>query len=137
MRWVKKIVAGLLLIWGMPISLMAIVNLVNPQTAAEDKEGALAALAIFGLPPIALGGWLVFNLRQNRQALLAQEEQELEQLFLQIIQDNKGVVTLVTFATQTNLSLEASKTYLDEKAIQLNGLYEVSEAGGIVYRFPL
>ncbi|MEM0979323.1 MAG: hypothetical protein AAGH78_03520 [Cyanobacteria bacterium P01_H01_bin.58] len=135
MKWFKKTVAGLLLLWGIPISVWAAVDSMNPQS--DNREGAVAALIIFGLPPTALGGWLVWTLRQDHKTMLERGDQALERIFLQLLQENRGVVNPILFATKTQLSLEASTKYLDEKALQLNGLYEATDQGGIEYRFPL
>jgi hypothetical protein len=137
MRWLKKILAGLLLLWGLPISVWAVVDSLNPETAKEDREGAIAALIIFGLPPVAMGGWLLSSLRQQNTVSQKQKQRALEQQFLQMLQENNGVINPIVFATKTQLSLDEAKTYLDEKAVQLNGLYEATASGGIEYHFPL
>lgn len=133
MKLVKKIVAGLLLLWGLPLSIWATIDTFNPNTPAEDKQGSVAALIIFGLPPVAIGGLLIHSLRQQHQ----KSDREIEQLFLTEIQANDGVVSPIVFATKADLSLEEAKTYLDAKAVQLNGLYEATDSGGILYRFPI
>ena len=137
MKLVKKIVAGLLLLWGLPLSIWATVEAFNPNIPAEDKEGAIPALIFFGLPPIAISGLLIHSLRQQHRAIEAKSDREIELLFLSEIQANDGVVNPIVFATKTDLSLDKAKAYLDEKAVQLNGLYEATETGGIIYRFPI
>ncbi len=137
MRLLKKTVVWLLLLWGIPVSIWATVDTLNPNLSAEDKEGALPALILLGLPPIAISGLLIHSLRQQHQASERKSDREIEQLFIAEIQANGGVVSPIIFATKTELSIEDAKTYLDEKAVQLNGLYEVTESGGITYRFPI
>ena len=135
MRLVKKFAAGVLLLVGIPLSLALIADIFDPET---DRTGdSVAALVLFGLPPIALSGLLIHSLRQQHQASEQKSDREIEQLFLTEIQTNDGVVSPIIFATKTDLSLEDTKTYLDAKAVQLNGLYEATDSGGIIYRFPL
>lgn len=135
MKWLQKTVAGLLLLWGLPLSIWAITDTLNPDTPAEDKEGAIAALVFFGLPPVAIGGFLIHHLRQTHHTTEENSDRALEKLFLQELQEQQGLINPIVFATKTNLTLEEAKTYLDEKAIQLNATYEATETGGVVYRF--
>lgn len=137
MKLLKKIVAGLLLLWGIPISIYAVVETFNPNVSQEDKEGAIAALIIFGLPPVAIGGLLLHSLQQQSKHETTKSERELEKIFLTELQENAGIINPIVFATKTSLSLDETKAYLDEKATQLNGLYEATETGGVVYRFPI
>ncbi|HEY9889284.1 MAG TPA: hypothetical protein V6D02_12845 [Candidatus Obscuribacterales bacterium] len=133
----KKVLAGLLLAWGVPISIGMVVAALWPETPREDREGAIAALVFFGLPPVVTGSWLLHSTRQDTRAALAKSEHALEQIFLAEIQANDGVVNPILFATKAGISLTETKAYLDQKAVQLNALYEVPETGGVVYRFPL
>lgn len=137
MRLLKKIVAGLLLLWGVPLSIWALTETFNPNVSAEDKEGAIPALIFFGLPPIVIGGLLIHSLQQQHKSSQEKSDREIELLFLQELQANDGVISPIIFATKTGLSLDATKIYLDEKAVQLNALYEATEQGGVIYRFPL
>ncbi|MEM1278764.1 MAG: hypothetical protein AAGG53_01810 [Cyanobacteria bacterium P01_H01_bin.152] len=135
MKLLKKIVAGLLLLWGLPLSIWATVYTLDPNNSSEDKEGSIAALIFFGLPPVAISGLLIHSLYQQHRDSEQKSDSELEQLFLTEIQTNDGVISPVFFALKAELSIEDAKAYLDKKAVQLNGLYEVSESGGVIYRF--
>ena len=137
MKWFKKAAVGLLLLWGVPLSIWAMVDTFNPNTPAEDKEGSIAALILFGLPPIAISGLLIHSLHREHHTTTQKSDRELEQLFLAELQANEGVINPIIFATKTQLSLDETKEYLDGKAVQLNGLYEATETGGIIYRFPI
>jgi hypothetical protein len=137
MRLLQKVSAGVCLLIGLPIIMMATVEGLNPNTSPEDRSGLMAALAFFGLPPTALGGWLIWNLRQQHERSLETLADQQEQRFLQLLQDHKGDLTVLQFATATQLSLEESKVYLDEKAQQLNASFDVLDNGAVVYRFPL
>jgi hypothetical protein len=137
MRWLKKIVAGFLLLWGLPISIWATLDTFNPETPTEDKEGAIAALCFFGLPPVAISGLLIHSLRQQHRLTTDKSDRALEQLFLSELQANNGVISPVMFATKANLTLEEAKAFLDDKAVQLNAFFEATDTGGIVYHFPV
>ena len=137
MRVLKKIAAGLLLLCGLPLTLALTVDLLNPDLSPEDKEGSVPAIVLFGLPPIAIAGWLIYSLRQQHESATNKSDREIEQLFLQELQANGGVISPIIFATKTELSLDEAKTYLDQKAVQLNASYEATEQGGVDYRFPL
>lgn len=137
MKLVKQALAGLFLLIGLPITLWAVVDVANPATDAEQRAGAGAALAFLGLPSTALGAWLVWDLRQHQQqsseALLQQQEQQ----FLKLLQAHGGKLTVIQFATETQMSLEDSKEFLDQQAKFLNASFDVSDTGAIVYRFPV
>ena len=139
MKLLKKFAAGILLFMGLPITLFALVSVVSP-TDAEDREGAIAALLLFGLPPTAVGGWLVWDLYQQHQnaskALERERSRERERLFLQLLKARGGKLTALQFATEADMSFEEAKEYLDRKAAQMNAFADVTDEGSIVYRFP-
>lgn len=137
MRLLKKIAIGLLLLWGVPISIWATVDSLNPKTPQAEKDGSIAALIVFGLPPIAISGLLMHSLHQQHKSDAKKSDRELEQLFLAELQANDGVISPIVFATKSDLTLDETKVYLDTKALQLNALYEATDAGGVVYRFPV
>jgi hypothetical protein len=137
MRLLQKTLAGFCLLIGLPIIIVATVEILNPTSSDEDRSGSAAALVLFGLPPTAVGSWLIWNLRQQHQRSLEDLADQQEQRFLQILQDQKGDLTVLQFATATQMSLEEAKTYLDEKAKLLDASFDVSETGAVVYRFPV
>jgi len=115
--------------------------MINPKAAPEDKEGAVAALIIFTIPSTIMGGFLSWSLvQQNRQeqALLAASKQQcLQSVFLELIEQNAGTITVLQLAKNADISIQLAKQYLDEKAKELSADFEVSENGNISYRFPL
>jgi hypothetical protein len=134
MKLITKIAAGLLLSFGLPISLLAAVELCNPKTAAADKEGMVAALIIFGLPPSGLGGWLIW---QGQRRWQQQEHDRLREIFFNVLKQSDGHVTPLQLAMETGLSGETAKAYLDERAKEFDASYNVSEEGNISYYFAL
>lgn len=137
MRLIQKILIGLLFLMGTPILLFGVSEFLNPNASAEDKEGAAAALIFFGLPPTALGGFLLWNLQRTGSKSTKDLEREQEQKFLDLLQLNEGKLTPVRVAADMDMTIAEAKIYLDQKAKQLNATFDVSEEGGITYRFHI
>lgn len=135
MRVLKQITAGLLLILGVPIVLMATLEIVDPKTTPQDRKGATAALVLFGLPLIGSAGGLLWNLRQQQRQVESGRVSQLEQTFLKLLQEGNGYITPLRLAVVAEIPLDQAKAYLDEQSKNLNATFEVSEAGGIVYCF--
>jgi hypothetical protein len=137
MGLLQKVLAGVCLLIGVPIVLLASVEMLNPNTEAEDRSAMGAALVLFGLPPTALGGWLIWNVRQRHQRSLTDLAEQQEQRFLQLLQEQNGSLTVLQYATATQLSLEEAKVFLDDQATRLNASFDVADNGAVVYRFPV
>ncbi|MDZ8052348.1 MAG: hypothetical protein RMX68_029610 [Aulosira sp. ZfuVER01] len=141
MKLIKKFLAICFLLFGIPFSVAVIVEIMNPKTPAKEKNDAIAALTILTIPSTILGGGLSWSLvRQHRkeQALLvASEQKRLSLVFLELIENNAGKVTVFQMARNAEISIEDAKQYLDEKAKELNASFEVNEEGNILYRFSL
>jgi hypothetical protein len=78
MKKLKKIAAGFFLITGLSLLLLGMIDIANPNAPKKDKEGALAAIALFSLPSTAIGTWLIWGLRQQHQQQLKQLNLEKE-----------------------------------------------------------
>lgn len=137
MRFLKIAFASLCLVIGVPILLLGSVELLNAETSQDDREGATAAIIIFGLPPTAVGSWLLFSLRQQNQDQSQKLDLERDQLFLQLLQQHEGDLTVTKFALAAQISIEEAKLYLDQKAQQLDANFEPGDEGGIIYKFPV
>ncbi len=126
----KTIAAGILLGIGIPISLLTAISLSDHKTPPETKEGALGALILFGLPPIALGSWLVFNnYRSGKRA----ERDQLQALFYRLLKEGNGHINALRFSMESNLSGLEAKEYLDDRAKEFNASYNISEEGKSYY----
>ncbi|AFY33947.1 hypothetical protein [Calothrix sp. PCC 7507] len=139
MKLIKKFLALCFLLFGIPFSAVMILEILNPKTASQDKKDAVAALTILTIPSTMIGGYLSWSLvQQNRKekALLLQSEQKrLQLLFLELIEQNAGTITVLQLAKNAEISTQSSKQYLDDKAKELNASFEVNEDGNILYRF--
>ena len=83
MKLIKKVLAICFLLFGIPFSAVMILDILNPKTASQDKQNAVAALTILTIPSTILGSYLSWSLmQQNRkqQALLIESEQQRLQL---------------------------------------------------------
>jgi hypothetical protein len=161
MKTAEKLAAGWLLTLGfmfMTLSVSAAVEkntMLKPIPPGIDNEApdflnnrALNELEntakqglIFGVPTLILGGWLSLNLyrksRQENKALNQQMSDRLQSVFYQILQENNGRVTLLSFAMQSQLPAIAAKDYLDERAKEFNANFKVSEEGSVSYHFDI
>ncbi|MEH2262079.1 hypothetical protein [Nostoc sp.] len=139
MKLVKKILAICFLLFGIPLSAVIILELFSPKTAAKDKEDYVTALTIFTIPSTLIGGWLSWSLVQqnrNEKAFLIESEQKrLQLVFLELIEQNAGRITVLQLAKNAEISTQLAKQYLDEKAKELNATFEVNQEGNVLYHF--
>lgn len=132
MKLLTKIAAGILLGIGLPLTALAVEEIVNPDTADPNRGDAIAGLFLFGLPPSTLGGWLIWNgIRQNRKA----ERDRLRETFFRLVKEDQGHITSLRFSMETGLEGDAAKQYLDDRAKEFNASYNVTEEGKFSYFF--
>ena len=139
MRLFQKISAGVLISFSLLIAVLAFGDLANPQTPQKDKEGAFAALVIFGLPPGILGQFLIWNVlraeRKEKEALARNESAQLQSVFYHLLKKYNGELTPLLFAMETKLSAGDARAYLDQKAKEFDANFEVDDRGDITYKF--
>lgn len=137
MKFIKKLLAGSLLTIGIVITLLAATDILNEE--ADNKEGAIAAFFLFGLPPTMAGGWLAWSAykddRQQKQSAREREGDRLQAVFYETIKENNGQIKLLNFAMEAKISGQEAKEYLDAKAKEFNATFDVSEEGGVIYHF--
>jgi len=135
MNAIKKMLIGFFLIIGLPITSLTIIQLLDSNTTPEDREGALAALFILGLPPTGIATYLIFDLKHSQKDKVNKNQINKEQVFLKILAENAGEITVLKFAVEAQLSFEQAKEYLDSQAKELNADFSVNDEGGIAYKF--
>ncbi|WP_069790043.1 hypothetical protein A5482_000415 [Cyanobacterium sp. IPPAS B-1200] len=135
MNAIKKILIGFFLIIGLPITSLALFQIIDSNTAQDDREGAIAAFFILGLPPTGIATYLILDLKHNKRNNVDKNKIDKEQIFLQILAENEGEITVLKFALQAQLPVEKAKEYLDNKAQELDGDFSVNDQAGIVYKF--
>ncbi|MBE9159139.1 hypothetical protein IQ265_20200 [Nodosilinea sp. LEGE 06152] len=137
MQTIQKTLAGACLLFGLSISLLATVQIVDADDDLEDLAETAAALVLFGLAPTALGSWLAWNLRHSNRQTTQSLSLQQEQMFLQLLQSQAGDLTIIQFAAAAQVPIDQAKEFLDQKAQMLNASFDVKDSGAIVYRFPL
>ncbi|MBD2593620.1 hypothetical protein H6G74_04655 [Nostoc spongiaeforme FACHB-130] len=141
MKLIKQTLAVCFLLFGIPFSTLAILDILNPKTPSQSKNDAVAALVILTIPSTILGGYLSWSLVQQKQKeqalLIASEQKRLNLVFLELLEQNSGRITLLQLAKNGEISIPKAKQYLDEKSKELNASFEVDENGNILYRFFL
>jgi hypothetical protein len=132
----QKISVGILFTFGFMFLMVTAVSVLKPVQTEKDRSAALGGL-VLGVPPTAAGIWVILEAR--RKATLKQKHGllDLESTFLQMLKANGGRIATIDFALEAKLPLAEAKQYLDRKAQELDASFDVSEDGGIKYRFPL
>jgi ribosomal protein L7/L12 len=129
MRRVNTIVAGMLLGIGLPISLACIWNLIQGDSA---RSGDIEALIFFGILPVTIAIWLMFNnTRQSQKS----ERDRLQRVFFDLLRQGDGNINVLRFSMEANISGAEAKVYLDERAKEFNAAFNVSEEGRVFYYF--
>lgn len=125
---VGKVVGGLLLASGGTVSVGFLVGIAAGQPSGIVLTLLILMLVFFGLVPTSIGGLLLYS------GTLA-ERQALRDRFFQLLQMNRGRLSLIDFATATRLEPAIARHYLDGWAKEFSAEFEVSEAGEIYYLF--
>ena len=132
----QKIFAGLLFSIGFIFLTVTVSSLAIKNPTPKDRSAAAGGIML-GVPALAAGTWIVWKEKKKQDDLLEVRQRQLEFNFLTTLQANNGSITPISFAIANQLSLEESKQYLDKKATQLNADFEVTEDGGVSYKFYL
>ncbi|PSB17006.1 hypothetical protein C7B65_20115 [Phormidesmis priestleyi ULC007] len=123
-----KLVGGLFLCGGGTVS----IGLLLGMALWHPTGWALAALwiptVIFGLAPSAVGGLLLYgSAKAHRHAL--------RERFFQLLQVNRGRISLLDFATATRLEPAIARRHLDDWAKVCSASFEVTDGGDVYYVF--
>ncbi len=113
---------------------------INHHAVAELDTTAVNGI-IFGLPSLALGGWLALGLRRQgkkeQNAIAKQMDLHLQSMFYRMIAENDGRITVLGFAMQSQLPAVTAREFLDNQAKQFNANFKVSEDGAVSYHFDI
>jgi hypothetical protein len=157
MKTAEKLAAGWLLTLGfmfLAISVSEIIDqsgvtvypvegeqVFSPPNAAQESKDTIVGGIIFGVPSAILGSWLALGLykqsQQEKKALKQQNSEQLQAQFYQMLLENQGRVTLLSFAMQSQLPAAEAKQYLDKKAKEFNANFQVTEEGALSYHFDV
>lgn len=135
-RGFQRFVAISFLIMGLPISIYATFETQNQNIIQEDRDDAMAALIILGLPLTGAGAWMLWSLN-SRVRKEKFDSPSVHQSFYQVIDETKGEVSILRFAQASKLSGKDAQQYLETKAKEFNGDVWRSPEGETIYRFKL
>jgi hypothetical protein len=124
----KQFLAGICLTIGVVFLLIPVSVSMNPDATEKDRDAALGGL-ILGLPTTVWGAWLLVDTRRRQQ--------QMESSFVKLLQDSDGAVTILQLAQTANVSIIEARSYLDDKAVELQCDFEITDRGGIIYHFPI
>jgi hypothetical protein len=113
---------------------------INHHAVAELDTTAVNGI-IFGLPSLALGGWLALGMfrqgKREKNAIAQQIDLQLQSMFYRMIAENEGRITVLGFAMQSQLPPATAREFLDDQAKQFNANFKVSEDGAVSYHFDI
>ena len=139
MKLVRKTVAAILLLIGLPIAILCTVELLDSERPAAQREGSLAALMLFGLPATTLGSWLAMGLyrqaQQERKERDRTAKAQLRTQFFTLLQVSQSRLTVLQLAMEAQISGGEARQFLDEMATEFNATFDTSEQGDIIYCF--
>jgi hypothetical protein len=140
MSFARKLLIGSSLSFGLVLLLISSDVLFQKNPSEEDKSDSWACLTV-AIPPLAFGGWLIWDARRKKQEQQKQAERDfllnLESIFLEQIQSNQGNISCISFASAAKISIEESQQYLEQKSNQLNSTFNIDDEGGTSYHFSL
>ncbi len=64
-------------------------------------------------------------------------DHEIRKIFFNLIEDNKGAITVMDLAMAADLSGTDAKKILEKFAVEFDATFEVTEQGHILYLFPI
>ena len=133
MKLIKKGAAGLLLGLGTLCLIAGAYAPFNHNISREERVSEAMACLLFCLPITGAGGWLVWSLHQQSRK---EVQQRLQSTFHQLLKQSQGKITVMQFVLEAQLTADAAKQYLDERAKEFNATFNVTEDGEIYYCFP-
>lgn len=141
MRTLLKIIAGGSFALVALFIIVAADTVMDAEEPAAEKRSILLGLVFLSVPPAAVGGVIIYSLRQShhyQQATTEDQQAELtKQAFYQLVEAQGGAVTVFQFAKAADLDAQAARAYLDEQATAFNANFEVGDNSEIIYRFPV
>lgn len=141
MNLIKKVGAGIFITFSLMILLLAVGDITNSEKTKKNKDGAFAALIVFGVPSGIIGGALAWNIfqggKKQKEKLAAQESDRLHSIFYLLLKKHNGSIAPLLFAMESKLSPADAKVYLDQKATEFDANFEADDQGRIIYQFNL
>lgn len=80
--------------------------------------------------------WGLYRDNKGSSHLQVQQERDrIQSIFYQVIQAHDGKITVMRLALEAGLSVKKARKFLDEKAVEFDADFEVSDRGEIYYSF--
>jgi beta-glucosidase-like glycosyl hydrolase len=131
----KKVSAGTLLSLGFIFLMVTVSELPKKDRDSNTILGGL----VLSVPLLVGGGWILLGMsRQNQRLLQAQKQLEIDRLnsiFFRLIEEKNGRVTVLQMAMAAQISGEAARNYLDDRAEEFEATFDVGDRGEIFYLF--
>ncbi|WP_242021895.1 50S ribosomal protein L7/L12 [Microcoleus sp. FACHB-831] len=132
MKPIKKGAAGFLLTLGFFFLLLAVYQPFGKETKRDKIISQVLTCLVYSLPLMGAGSWLAWeSYKDHKQEI----RDRVQSTFYRLIKEGDGNITVLNFAMEAKLTAEQAKQYLDEKAKEFDGSFNVSEEGGISYYF--
>jgi hypothetical protein len=134
MKSMTKTLAVVSLAFGLLMTIPTTAEVIGIKAPPSQRSDSAVALLCFGIAPMALGGWLLWDGKRRQQRF---QSGHLDDLFYMLLRQNAGTITTLGFAMQSELSGAAAKAFLDDRAREFNANYEVTAQGDVVYVFDV
>lgn len=123
-----KVLGGVLLCSGSAVSIGLLLGIGFGHPPGWGLALLWLLLVFFGLAPASVGGMLLYaSSKAYRHAI--------RDRFFQLLQINRGRVSLLDFATAARLDPAIARRHLDGWAKECSATFEVSEGGDVYYVF--
>jgi hypothetical protein len=134
MKPITKALAVVSLAFGLLMTIPTTAEVVGIKAPPSKRSDSAVALLCFGIAPIALGSWLLWDGKRRQQRF---QSGHLDDVFYTLLRQHAGTITPLGLAMQSELSGAAAKAFLDDRAREFNANYQVTEAGDVVYVFDV
>jgi hypothetical protein len=134
MKSMTKTLALVSLAFGLLMTIPTTAEVIGIKAPPSQRSDSAVALLCFGIAPMALGGWLLWDGKRRQQRF---QSGHLDDLFYMLLRQNAGTITTLGFAMQSDLNGAEAKTFLDDRAREFNANYEVTAQGDVVYVFDV
>jgi hypothetical protein len=125
---ISRVLGGLLLLQGGIVTVGLTLTILVSQATGGWLIIQLILLVFFGISPTALGGWLLYNSSKAMQ-------QVLRDRFFQMLQAQRGRLSVREFASAARLEPAIARHHLDTWAKELVADFEVTDNGEVYYVF--
>lgn len=137
MQIFKLIVASFLIPLGLIFWLSAATELVSPTNISDNPWGKVAGGLILGSIPLFMGGWFMWEWYLERRRELYRRQRYKRSVFMHLIRDNKGLVTVSSLAKAANISPQEAKEFLDQAVSKYHGNSQKLMDGEHYYLFDI